>query len=64
MTMTSLPIMYYAIFDFEYEKTPPDGASRSKKKYLMQDSSLYAIGLKSACLNEKLFMKWIAYALS
>ena len=67
MTMTSLPIMYYAIFDFEYEKTPPlekPRSSRSKKKYLMEDSSLYDIGLKSVCLNEKLFIKWIAYALS
>jgi hypothetical protein len=65
MTMTSLPIMFYSVFDFEYEKLPQEsvGGKESKGRYLMLDSSLYKIGLECVCFNDKLFVKWVGYAL-
>jgi len=60
--MTSIPIMYYALFDFEYEKDK-ESANRNKdsrvmywfkkvtpkfqnRKYFMNDPELYGIGMR------------------
>lgn len=52
VTMTSLPIMWYAVFDFEF----------FKERY-MKNPYLYNIGLEKKCLNSWVFIKWIFYAL-
>lgn len=65
--MTSLPIIYFAVFDYEYEKLPTeedeDSGKAKQKRYLMKDSSLYGIGLNYECFNGKLFFIWIVYAM-
>lgn len=45
ITMTSLPIFWYALFDFEF----------LKPEYL-KNSSLYSIGMKSACFSSYIFV--------
>ena len=52
ITMTSLPIMWFAVFDFEF----------TKDRY-MKNPFLYSIGLEKKCLNSWVFIKWIFYAL-
>jgi len=47
--MTSLPIMVFAVLDFQYEKTgKPNGLSsfEQNKKFFLTHPSLYEIGLK------------------
>lgn len=66
--------MYFAVFDFEYEKEPaklegnPDGnfsklVEVDGQRYFMLDESLYRIGLDCVCFTEQLFVKWIGYSL-
>ena len=50
--MTSLPIMFYSLFDFEYVK-----------EKFMSKSHLYKIGMESACFGGRIFMYWLLYAL-
>jgi len=52
ITMTSLPIMYYALFDWEYLK--PEFMSKPK---------LYHIGMNNECWSNTIFVKWLFYAL-
>jgi hypothetical protein len=56
--MTSLPIMYYAIFDFEYEKEygPGTGKKLSNKIYLMRNPMHYKIGMESQLYGTKQFV--------
>jgi magnesium-transporting ATPase (P-type) len=65
--MTSMPIMMYAIFDFEYYKDEEAEKKQSGVKtgdhYLLTNPSLYKIGLNKECLNNKLFAQWIIYGL-
>jgi len=53
MSMTSFPVMVYAVFDFEYTK-----------EQLMTITDYYRIGLNNECFDPKLFLKWVFYALS
>lgn len=48
---TAIPIMFYALFDFEHEK----------KKFL-EDPKLYEIGLKDQCFGIYIFWSWVIYA--
>ena len=46
ITMTSFPIIVYAIWDFQYEKVAPDADRKiaetgREKKYLMKNAELY-----------------------
>lgn len=50
--MTSLPVMYYALFDFEHFKGQ-----------FMQNPYLYKIGMLSQCFSPKIFLSWLAYAM-
>jgi magnesium-transporting ATPase (P-type) len=50
--MTSLPIMFYALFDFEHLKNT-----------FMQNPYLYKIGMNSECFSNMIFVKWLAYAM-
>lgn len=52
ITMTSIPIMYFALFDFEYEK----GVFMKKPK-------LYKIGMNSSCFGYGTFAMWLLYAM-
>jgi len=58
--------MYYAVFDYEYEKQPKPGnefTDSIHKKYFMKNAKLYLVGIKHLCFSEWIFFKWIVYAL-
>ena len=59
--MTSLPCLYFGVFDWEYNKVPSD--KDFNNRYFMCNPSLYLIGLEQRCYNEWLFIKWILYGL-
>jgi len=65
ITMTSLPIMFYALFDFEYEKDfDPKRSKRSPgQKYFMRDPELYRIGIECKCFGMAKFLLWDFYGL-
>ena len=66
ITMTSIPIMYYALFDFEYEKDYSGSSSGQKKsdsKYLMRNPMLYKVGMESQLYGTKQFVQWLLYAM-
>jgi len=50
IVFTALPIMWFALFDFE----------RTKDDFLRRPG-LYQIGLRSECFGTKIFWKWIGY---
>ena len=52
ITMTSLPIMWFALFDFEYTK-----------EIFMAKCKLYKLGMQSECFSSKIFIMWLLYAL-
>jgi len=59
ITFTSVPIMYYALFDFEYDKfawTDADQKSNKKKDYFFTNPALYKIGLTNSCFSYRLFI--------
>lgn len=42
ITLTSLPIMFYCLFDFEYKKKPDEEKNEDKKElYLMEHPLLF-----------------------
>ena len=66
---TSIPIMYYALFDFEYDKfnTEIDDQKRelsANKKFLMNNPELYRIGINYSCYSLTLFTKWLLYGIA
>lgn len=66
ITMTSLPIMYFALFDFEYEKdiNPFKRRPKNVKEYFfMRHPHLYRIGIECKCFGIKKFLQWDIYAL-
>ena len=52
MHMTGLPIMYYALFDFQYTK-----------QMLMNEPILYKLGFEGKYFNFRVFWWWIGYAM-
>jgi len=52
ISMTSFPIMYYALFDFEFEKDT-----------FMSNPLHYKLGLQSLCYGKMMFTKWVIYGL-
>jgi len=48
---TALPIVWYAVFDFEYEKS-----------VLILNPELYDLGLKKKGFNLKVFWGWVLFA--
>jgi hypothetical protein len=42
--------MWYALFDFEYEK-----------QRFLEDPSLFSIGLRNACFGTRIFWQWFFY---
>jgi len=65
ITMTSVPIMWYAIYDLEFEKDRPTGSDDSSKdsKYLLRNPILYKIGMNNECFSLKKLFIWIMYAI-
>ena len=67
ITFTSIPIMFYCLFDFEYEKFRPlnikGDFSKDKKKYFMSDPSLFRIGIDYSCFSFQLFTLYLLYGL-
>jgi len=74
--MTSVPILWYAVFDFEHDKLPShnfmnslgvSGAAVSlrinKMAYFMINPFLYKIGHNGECFGQWLFIKWMLYAM-
>jgi len=60
--------MFYALFDFEYEKncaymTPAMFAKGEWKRYFMTNPFLYKVGLQGECFSSFIFVKWLLYAL-
>ena len=52
ITMTSLPIMFFALFDFEHYK-----------HVFMQRPNLYKLGMESKCFSNVIFVRWLVQAL-
>lgn len=52
ITMTSLPIMYFALFDWEFPKTT-----------LMKNPLLYKMGMNYTEYGNNIFVKWFVLAL-
>ena len=52
ITMTSLPIMWFGLFDFEFFKDR-----------FMNNPSLYKLGIDSKCFSIKIFIGYLFYAI-
>jgi len=67
ITMTSLPIMWLAIFDFEYEKDRSDKGQVASKlgdaKLFMRNPQLYKLGMNGSCFSLPILGYWILYAI-
>lgn len=63
ITMTSVPIMFYSLFDFEYEKDVDTGYGGGRQHYFMKHPHLYKIGLNSECFGIGHYLKWVLYGL-
>ena len=56
--------MYYALFDFEYEKDVEYKSNRNDKQlYFMKHPLLYKLGINSECYGPVQFIAWLLYAL-
>lgn len=68
LTFTSVPIMYYALFDFEYEKFCWSGSratmTEGVQKFFMSNSDLYKIGLDYSCYSLGKFSLYLIYGLT
>jgi phospholipid-transporting ATPase len=66
ITMTSLPILWYSVYDFEHKKdidmqmTLPKSALQD---YFMRNPLLYRCGIERNCFSTWLFVKWLIYSL-
>ena len=63
MTMTSFPIIIFAVFDFQYNKEKPaetkllaEESEGVQTKYLMTHPLLYKIGIDRACYTQSIFI--------
>jgi phospholipid-transporting ATPase len=50
LCVASFPPMWFALFDFEYEK-----------ERFLKDPSLFSIGLQNACFGTRIFWQWFFY---
>jgi len=67
ITMTSLPILWYCVFDFQHKKDidmQMDLPKSELKGYFMRNPLLYRVGIDGTCFSTWLFVKWLAYALT
>lgn len=65
ITFTSIPIMYYCLFDFEYDKYASTALRGNlailKRKYFMNNPELYKIGIDYSCFSFGLFTLYLLY---
>jgi len=63
--MTALPIMFFALFDFEHEKdvNPMKSSDPKGTFYFMKHPHLYRIGIESQCFGIPHFLRWVCYGL-
>lgn len=65
ITFTSVPIMYFALFDFEYDKfTWKDAKASFGEKFFMSNPELYKIGIDYSCYGLGLFTKYLLYGIA
>lgn len=50
IVFTSVPIMWFALFDFQY-----------KRDVFLKDPKKYQIGLRKECFGTKVFWFWLSY---
>jgi hypothetical protein len=69
ITFTSFPIIWFAVFDYQYEKDRPDEEDRDlsfkdgDENYFMRNPMLYRLGMEHQCFSKTEMAKWIGYAL-
>ena len=67
ITCTSLPICWYATFDFEYlrsaEQDKDHKQGDKKPKYFLQNPELYGYGLRSEGFSVQIFGAWLLYGI-
>lgn len=72
ITFTSFPIIWFAVFDYQYEKDrlSKDGSEdrdltfkEGDENYFMRNPMLYRLGMEQKCFSKTEMAKWIAYAL-
>jgi hypothetical protein len=65
--MTSLPILWYCIFDFQHKRDIPMQMELPKKElagYFLRNPLLFRIGIEGSCFSTFLFTRWLLYALA
>lgn len=73
ITMTSLPIMWFAIFDFEYHKDRQGKLDKDPKyqstlkngddKLFLRNPMLYKLGMNGSCFSLPILGYWILYSI-
>ena len=63
ITLTSLPIMFYCLFDFEYLKTAPNGDKDKKGLYLLEHPRLFKQSLDGEYFTLFKFLQYLLYSL-
>lgn len=69
ITFTSFPIIWYAVFDFQYHKDRPEDARdlpiflEGDQNYFMRNPRLYKLGMEGKCFGKMEMSKWVVYAL-
>ena len=58
--MTSLPIMWYSIADYQFSKEMPNKITGRLQKF-MECPELYSIGHNNECFSVSIFFMWIIY---
>jgi len=49
IVFTSMPIVWFAVFDFQYQK-----------EEFLKNSKLYRIGMQDRCFGTKVFWQWFS----
>lgn len=64
--MTSLPILWFSIYDLQYKKDIDMQMTLPKQElqgYFMRNPLLYRTGIEGRCFSTWLFVKWLLYSL-
>jgi phospholipid-transporting ATPase len=64
ITTTSVPVMWFGVFDFQHLRDQPNPTSEQAHRLLLRNPALYDIGLKQKCFSSRLMLQWIFYALA
>lgn len=62
IAFTAIPIMYFALFDFECDKDySPLVDKNPNRRYFLKHPSLYKIGMENRNFSIMHYLKWMAY---